>query len=146
MGKMHRNKESFSNEGKVFLTEGARIGRGEDACITFVDQNLSIEAVVTVKPRVKVGKGFRVECGNVDIHRMTVEGPRVSISDMFGSSRHEEAKKMDLYIDEECRFVVEQELRIKIPLIFSAQALAQATHVNCSLPQNGSCLDDESEE
>lgn len=100
----------------------------ENACISFVHQNVIIEATVKIKPRVTIGEEFTIECGDFDLCRLDDDRPspkqrvpkkrsRNYYDDepvIVRGSRHSR--------DEDCTYYVRQELCLKIPLIFSAEA------------------------
>lgn len=100
------------------------------ACISFIHQNLAIEATVQIKPRVIIGDDFSVECGDYVICRIDEEPPHPkhkqhnkNVHDyQYGSS----SKK-----DDDCTFHIRQELCLRIPLIFSAKAVVKSEQAFC---------------
>lgn len=77
-------------------------------CTSFLDQEICVEAKVTVNPSVSIGKA-KIECVDSSIE---------SCSKLNHSS-------------EECTVYVNQLIRVKIPIRFSAKAEAEKNGVSC---------------
>ncbi|MGG0790413.1 hypothetical protein ABE132_17190 [Peribacillus simplex] len=78
-------------------------------CTSFLDEEICIEAKVTVKPEVSIGK-VKIEC---------LESCIEPHSNFTNKS------------SEECSIIVSQLIRVKIPIRFSAKAEAEKKGVNC---------------
>lgn len=77
-------------------------------CTSFLDQEICVEAKVTVNPSVSIGKA-KIECIDSSIEPCS-------------TSNHS---------SEECTIYVNQLIRVKIPMRFSAKAEAEKKGVSC---------------
>lgn len=107
----------------------------DSACISIVHQNVCVEAIVTIKPRIKVGEGATVHCKHFEIkkhehhhkpphhhvHRHKLHTPEIVAY----------SKPTTSYAEDECSFVVSQELCLMIPLSFSAEAIVKSEKIHC---------------
>lgn len=89
-------------------------------CTSFLDEEICIEAKVTVHPEVSIGK-VKIECLESCIEP------------------HSKYKKKS---SEECSIVVSQLIRVKIPIKFSAKAEAEKNGVICMPSHQDESSDD----
>lgn len=87
----------------------------KDSACTYIDEEICIEAKVTVNPDVSVDE-IQVECLEADIER-------------DGKRKHG---------DDKCTMIVSQLVRIKIPVRFSARANAEK-NVSCNRNNSSDC-------
>ncbi|MDZ5713463.1 hypothetical protein [Jeotgalibacillus haloalkalitolerans] len=106
-----------------------------ETCISIIHKNVRVEAIVTIKPTVKITEGYSIECTPCTLEESDLEPsyPR------FGLNKY---KTKDKKHDDGCRFTVSQDLCIKIPLKFEADAFVKPGEVYCD-PEAPDCLDDE---
>ncbi|WP_227396877.1 hypothetical protein [Jeotgalibacillus aurantiacus] len=95
-----------------------------ETCLSFIHKNLRIEAQVTIKPKVIIGDGYKVEC--CDIHPCSED--EKSSYPRFGLNKYLSKEKKP---EEPCKFTVKQDLCIKIPLVFSAETTVVPKEVIC---------------
>lgn len=112
------------------IVEDEHKKQSEDiACISIIHQNLEIEAIVQIKPRVIIGDDFSVECGDYIICRID-EDPKQKVRNKnvhnykYGKTPHHDK-------DDDCTFLIKQELCLRIPLIFSAKAVVKSEKAVC---------------
>jgi len=110
----------------------------ETACISFVHQNVIVEALVKIKPRVRLGEDFEVECGEYDICKVDDGRYKQNKRDLnyYREQLEEllEGKDPHHGKDDECSYIVRQELCLRIPLIFSAEAFIKNEKAVCIEP------------
>ncbi|RLQ96322.1 hypothetical protein [Falsibacillus albus] len=111
-------------------------------CFSVVHQNVCVEAIVTIKPHVRLGDEPKVICGKTEVcpHK-GLDHPdgrydpmyrkKVKIQpDCFPKHHHD---------DESCSFMVSQKLCIEIPLEFAAEAIVKPKKVACKDGDTGPC-------
>lgn len=94
----------------------------QDHCTSFLDEEICIEAKVTIHPDVTVGK--------------------VEIQCLDSSIEEKEGSKIQKKSSDECTIMVSQLIRVKIPISFHVNAGAEVKGVSC-LPCD---LDESSDE
>lgn len=85
-------------------------------CTAVVHQEVQVEAVVTVTPQVKIGRGLQVECAGPLRYRRGAP-PRACPP------------------PSPCSFTVQQKLRLRIPIQFGATASAAHGGTVCHIPE-----------
>ncbi|TMU87051.1 hypothetical protein FGG79_02625 [Bacillus sp. BHET2] len=105
-------------------------------CITILHQDVCVEAVVTIKPNVKIGKTPKVICGDTKIEKIKHKD-----RNQKPHHHHKEHKspKSDHHEEESCSFLVSQKLCIEIPLEFTAEAKVKPKKVACNDGEAGPC-------
>ncbi|WP_433750601.1 hypothetical protein [Falsibacillus pallidus] len=140
MSDHHDHDESLDEE----LIDEVEVNEGGETttCVSIVHQNVCVEALVTIKPRVTIGDGVKVICGKShitnrhhDSHLTTSNGPRT----MRKALPYVETFDTSCHHGDECTFSVGQELCISIPLVFSAEAVVRPDKVACDKPGPGPC-------
>jgi hypothetical protein len=89
----------------------------EEGCTRFIERKVTIDALVSISPHV------------------SLEEPDV---DCCNPVRIEPARHRHPKMDENCNFVVRQELCLRIPLIFEAEVKAKPLGIECSSNSNPS--------
>lgn len=102
-------------------------------CVSFVHQNVLVEAVVTVTPHVTVGDDFGIHCGDVSISKAHHK-PKPKHKKPKPGHKHPPKKPKPPHSDDPCKFLVSQELCITLPLVFSAEAVVESDRVICLNP------------
>lgn len=84
-------------------------------CTAVVHQDVQVEAVVTVTPQVRIGRGLQVECA--------------------GPLRYRKGAPPHPCPPSPCSFTVQQKLRLRIPIHFGAKATAEHGGTVCRIPE-----------
>lgn len=140
--------------GEEHPGEGEKHDGHDSACISIVHQNVCVEAIVTIKPLIKVGEGASVHCGHCEIkkledhhhqhnqhHHHPPHHPRhhkEPTPEIIGKW-HLDSKHRTPREEDECSFIVTQELCLMIPLVFSAEAIVKSEKIHCENPDTRSC-------
>ncbi|MDQ1147907.1 hypothetical protein QE429_004734 [Bacillus sp. SORGH_AS 510] len=95
-----------------------------NSCAAFIDEEISIEAKVKVCPDVSIGK-------------VTIKCLESSIEPC---SKHKDSSS------EECTLYVNQLIRVKIPVRFSAKVKAEERGISCELHESDESSDESSNE
>lgn len=122
-------------EEKQFINE-------DTACVSFIHQNIVVEAIVKIKPRVIIGEDFHVECGDSIICKIDNRPPKRKSNPrrkkLYSSKYHcdlcsaESSEYCQCHEeDDDCSFLVKQELCLRIPLIFTAKAIVESEKAVC---------------
>ncbi|RDI45609.1 hypothetical protein [Falsibacillus pallidus] len=135
MSDHHDHDESLDEQ----MIEEIEVDEGGETttCVSIVHQNVCVEALVTIKPRVTIGDRVKIKCGKTHISK-NHNDPHSSQS---GPKTMRKATSYDLncHHEDDCTFSVSQELCIAIPLVFSADAFVKPDKVACDKPGLGPC-------
>lgn len=109
--------------------------------ISFVHQNVKIEAIITIKPHISLGKEVLIQSKNINFETIK-KNPRFTNTKSIPIMHNFKQKQSSQRTEDPLSFVVTQDLLLKIPLLFSADASITSKQVILSDSDLNSSLEE----